>query len=188
MPIYRTPKRGLSYSEGLTEAYASAPDDALIHDTLELIHPGFRNEFDEVVTVRVVNEEEEILATLEADAPVDAGVEVKFLPVRFTIKRPAESDTGGVNEMDLSISNVSRKLMPYLDQVKESRVPIQCIYRPYLQSDTSAPHMNPPLRATLRSVSMTMLVVTAKIGFGNLINRRFPRVDYTPDTHPGLAS
>jgi hypothetical protein len=187
MPIYRAPKRGVSYSEALTEAYASAPEDEVLLDTLEFRHASF-------VTaglpyaVRIVNDHDALLATLEADAPVDAGLEVSFTPCYFDFVRPQESETGATAEVEISINNVARILVPYLDAVKEDRSPIEITWRPYLASDLSGPHILPPLTLYMRSAHVDMSRVTARAGFGNLVNRRFPAIEYNSQTHPGLAA
>lgn len=189
MPIYRTPKKGVSYSEAIAEAYASAPEDVIILHTLEFRHSVFRDPVtNAIVAIRVVNDHKRLLATLEDTAPAEPGTEVAFEPVRFAFKRPSESDSGSTPEIDLTVSNVSRLLIPYLDQAKESREPIQVTYRPYLSNDTAGPHMNPPLTLTLRTVSADLNSVTARAGFGDLSNKRFPKVDYTALKYPGLSA
>lgn len=189
MPIYRTPRRGLSYSEAIAEAYASAPEDIVIIDTLEFRHPTFKDpQTGAVIAIRVVNDHNPLTATLEATAPANASQAVVFQPVRFGFRRPNESDSGSTPEIEITVSNVSRVLIPYLDGAKESREPIHVTYRPYLSNDKTGPHMNPPLTLTLRSVSADMNNVTARAGYGDLINRRFPKVDYTQAKFPGLVA
>lgn len=187
MPIYRTPRRGISYSEALAAAYASAPEDEVVLDTLEFRHPTFI-ENGQPFAIRVVNDYEQLTATLEAGAPMDAGEQVQFNPVRFTFTRPSESESGAVPEVEVTVDNVARHLIPYLDKAKESRVPIELTWRPYLASDLTGPHMNPPLTLTLRSVSCSMTLVTGRAGFNDLTNRRFPAIEYTAAKFPGLSA
>lgn len=187
MPIYRTPKRGVSYSHAIADAYASAPEDVVLLDTLEFRHASF-------VTaglpyaLRVVNDHDKLIACLEDDAPLNAGEYVEFTPCYFTFVRPSESETGATAEVEVRVNNVARTLVPYLDAVKESRDPIEITWRPYLDSDLSGPHMVPPLTLYIRSVTVNMNQVSARAGFGNLVNRRFPAIDYTSQKHPGLAA
>lgn len=188
MPVYLTPKRGLAYSQAIAEAYASAPEDVVILDTLEFRHPSFIDPAtSEVIAIRVVNDHTVLRAALEADAPADPTQYVDFQPVRFGFVRPAESDSAQTPEVQITVSNVSRILIEHLDRAKESRVPIEVTYRPYLSNDLTAPHMSPPLTVTLRSVSCDVTTVTARAGFGDMNNRRFPRIDYTAARFPGLA-
>lgn len=187
MPVYRIPKRGISYSEALAEAYASAPEAGVLLDTLEFRHASF-------VTaglpyaVRVVNDHEELLATLEDDAPLNAGEEVVFSPTRFTITRPSENSGGGTAQLEIAVDNAARVLVPYLDAVKESRDPIMVSWRPYLASDLTAPHILPTLTLSITSVSLNMSQVIAHAGFTNMMNRRFPALEYLSTTHPGLVA
>ena len=64
---------------------------------------------------------------------------------------------------------------------------VQVIYREFLSSDLSAPQNNPPLRMTIMTVSATVFKVTATAGFPDLMNRRFPSLEYDAQTFPGLA-
>lgn len=183
----RPPRRGVTYSEALAAAYASAPEDEIVLDTLEFLHPSFVDENGSPVAVRVVNDHLPLTARLEAGAPLNGGEEVEFKNVYFTFRRPPESESASLPEVELQVDNVARVLIPYLDAAKESRVPITMIWRPYLTSDLSGPHMNPPLSLTLRSVGGDMNRLTARAGFSDLSNRRFPASEYTAKKFPGLT-
>lgn len=187
MPIYRTAKRGISYSEALTAAYASAPTDEVIIDTLEFRHESF-TENGALFAIRIVNDHVKLTAGLEPDAPLDGGATVDFHAVPFELTRPSESESGSTPEIEISVDNAARYLMPHLDKAKDSRVPIEVTWRPYLASDLTAPHMVPPLTLTLRSVTCDMSRVTARAGFGDLTNRRFPAIEYTAKKYPGLVA
>ena len=187
MPIYRTAKRGISYSQALALAYASAPETDVLLDTLEFRHASF-------VTaglpyaVRLVNDHHLLMAFLEADAPLNPGEEVQFNPTRFTLSRPSETDSGSTPELEITVDNASRVLVPYLDASKESLDPILVTWRPYLTSDLSGPHMLPVLTLSITAVSLDMTQVVARAGFGNMANRRFPALEYLGSTHPGLVA
>ncbi len=188
MPVYQNPKRGLAYSEAIAEAYASAPEDTVILDTLEFRHPSFVDPVTgAVIALRVVNDHTVLNAKLEDDAAANPSEFVDFQPVRFGFTRPSESDSAQTPEVQITVSNVSRILIVHLDAAKESRIPIEVTYRPYLSNDLTAPHMVPPLTVTIRSVSCDVNNVTARAGFGDMNNRRFPRVDYTASKFPGLT-
>ena len=129
MPDYRASRKGISYSEALAAAYASAPTDEVILDTLEFRHPAFLDN-GTPFGIRVVNDHSDLTATLEADAPLNPGASVLFYGVYFTFTRPSESDSGSVPEVEITVDNVARHLMQYLDAAKESRVPIEVTWRP----------------------------------------------------------
>ena len=188
MPSMRPPRRGVSYSDALAAAYASAPTDDILFDTIELLHPTFIDENSSTIPVRVVNDHHELLAYLEDDAPLNGGEEVTFSPCYFTFTRPPEAESSSSTpEVELRVDNVSRLLIPYLDRAKESRVPITMIWRPYLLSDLSGPHMNPPLTLSLRNIGGDMTSLVARAGLSDLTNRRFPASDYIGRRFPGLV-
>lgn len=188
MPTYRDPSHGVSFSEALAEAYANAPDDEVILDTLEFRHPDFVDGTGSPTSVFVVNDHTELLAYLEADAPLHGGEQVTFYPVRFTFTRPSESEQGASPEISVMVDNVARLLMPYLDAAKESREAITITWRQYLASDLTAPHIDPPVTLTVNSVSADMSGVSMRAGFADLTNRRFPAREYTARLFPGLTA
>jgi Domain of unknown function (DUF1833) len=189
VPIYRSAKRGVQYSEAIAAAYAAAPEDEVVLDTLEFRHvtfiePGTGEPF----AIRVVNDHQPLLATLEDDAPLDPGAEVTFKAAYFAMVRPPETESGSTPEISITVDNVARELMQYLEAAKETRQPVYVTWRPYLASDTSAPHMLPVLTLTMRSVSCSMSSVTGRAGFGDLTNRRFPSLEYVSKNFPGLSA
>lgn len=187
MPTFRPRRRGIAYSEALAATYASAPEGSIPLHTLEFRHPNFMAA-GQPVAPRVVNDHTLLRAYLEADAPLNPGEEVTFLPVRFRFTKPRETDSGQSPEMQLSVDNVSRVLIPYLDQAKDSPYPILVTWRPYVLEDLSAPHMDPPITLSLRAVTADMMSVTARAGFADLTNRRFPAQEYNSLQFPGLTA
>lgn len=188
MPVMQPPRQGVSYSEALAAAYASAPETDVILDTLEFIHPDVKDEEGNMTAIRVVNDHVHLMATLEADAPLNAGEEVRFLRAYFKMKRPTESDSGSPSDLDLQIDNVAKILTPFIAKVKGSHDPITVIWRPYLAADTSGPHMLPVLTRTITKISADLSSVTAKAGMVNYTNKRFPTSDYTAKKFPGLTA
>ena len=182
------PRQGVSHSEAIAAAYASAPEEDILLDTLEFLHPDVKDEDGNPTGIRVVNDHVHLMATLEADAPVNAGEEVKFLRAYFKVKRPAENDSGNPADLDIQIDNVAKILTPFISKTKESRIPITVIWRPYLLSDTSGPHILPVLTRTITQVSADLSSVTAKAGMVNYTNKRFPASDYTAKKFPGLTA
>ena len=53
-------------SEALREAYASAPSDVVILHTLELRHPSFLDDDGQPIAIRVVRDNQDLTARLEA--------------------------------------------------------------------------------------------------------------------------
>lgn len=184
----RPPRKGVSYSQAIAEAYASAPDDEVVLDTLEFRHPSFLDSDGSPVAVRVVNDSHVLSARLEASAPLNAGQEVEFQPVAFAFRRPSESDSGRPPEVEIRVDNVSKILIPYLDLAVQTSDLITVTWRPYLESDLTGPHMDPVLTLTVFKITADMNSVTATAGFQTLVNRRFPAAEYVAKKFPGLVA
>lgn len=188
MPDYLPPRLGISQSTAYAEAAAFAKAGEPVLLTMAIYHPLITDpNTDDQVAVYVVNDFEPLQATVEADAPLDGGAEVTFRPVPMRIRLPDESSDAPAGTVEIEISNVSRELVPYLDAAAASADPIEIMFRTYLPSDTSAPHETPPLRVQVTGATVTTTAVTLQAGFGDTTNRRFPRLEYTPEDFPCLA-
>lgn len=168
-------------SQALAEAYASAPSAEVILHTLELRHPSFTQ------PLRVVNDHATLTATLEADAPMDAGQPVEFAAFAFRFRLPDVQSTG-MPELEIEIDNVSAEVVAYMDQAANSTELIEVTYRPYLSSDTSAPSMDPPLHLVLHDVEADVFAIRGRASFGDYGNRQFPGQSYDGQTFPGLIA
>lgn len=187
MPTYLPPRAGLSLSQAVAEAYASNPGETVLL-TLELHHSAFRDELNQPTAARVVNDWTPLQATLEDDAPLNAGEEVTFAGVPFRYAKPEQTDSGSPAAVQIEIDNVSRQLTKYLLQAIDSQEPILLIERVYAASDTSAPHEMPPTRMYLTSCTVGVDTVSAQASFGDLTNRKFPRVTYSRAEFVGLSA
>lgn len=168
-------------TQALAEAYASAPTAEVILHTLEFRHPSF------TAPLRVVNDHQDLSATLEADAPEDASTEVTFVAFSFRFRLPDVQKTG-MPEIEIEIDNVSREVLAYIDQAANSDDLIEVTYRPYLASDTSAPQMDPPVTLVLHDVDADVFAIRARASFGDYGNRRFPGEWYDAQRFPGLIA
>lgn len=186
MPTYLPARLGVTYSEAIAESMASATIGDPLLITLEIHNENFRDAQGNPTAARVVNDYRPLRATLEADAPLNAGEEVTFSPVPFRYVAPPQTDGGAPSAVQVEVDNVSQTLTTLLLQAGRSKV--QLIEREYLPSDTSAPHVMPPTRLTLSNVKAGVTTVSAQAGFGNLTNRRFPGNTYTRELFPALAA
>ncbi len=168
-------------TEAIAEAYASAPTSEVILHTLELRHPSFTQ------PLRVVNNHQDLTATLEADAPEDPSTAVTFVAFSFRFKLPDVQKTG-MPEIEIEIDNVSREVLTYIDQAANSADLIEVTYRPYLASDTSAPQMDPPITLVLHDVDADVFAIRGRASFGDYGNRRFPGEWYDAQRFPGLIA
>ena len=172
--------------DAIREAYASAPSDEVILDTLELRHPTFIED-GQPVAIRVVRNHQDIVARIEDDAPMNAGQAMAFKGVAFEL-RLAPIETVAVPEMELAIDNVSTELMKHLDAAVQDPNPIACTYRPYLASDPLTPRMEQPPSFELRDVKASVMRVTGRCRVGMDLQRAFPHPVYTTSAFPGLVN
>jgi hypothetical protein len=171
----------VTLSEAIQEAYASAPADEVIYHTIELLHDGFES------PVRLVRGWQDVNCTLEATAPANPLTEVTFVGMPFDFVKP-EVTANGVPSITIEIDAVTRDLLGALDGVVASGTPLEVIYREFLESDTSAPQNDPPMKLTIIDISATPLRISATATFADLPNRRFPNVLYDSETFPGLVA
>jgi hypothetical protein len=168
-------------SAAIEEAYASAPAGEVILHTLEFRHPSF------TTPLRVVRDRTDHTLTLEASAPIDPSTAVGFVGFAFDLQLP-DVTTGPTPEIIITIDNVSRDILGYMDQAANSADLVEVTYRPYLSTDTSAPQMDPPLTMVVRDIEADVFRITARCGFGDYANRPFPFDVYSLARFPGLVS
>lgn len=168
-------------SQALAEAYASAPSNEVIYHTLEIRHPAFTQ------PIRVVRDQDDLTAILEATAPVDAGIAVTFVGFAFDLIKPEVSPTG-VPQCVIEIDNVSREILANIELAMSGIDPIEVTYREYLASDLLGPQNDPPMTLTLSGITADVFKVRAVASFPDINNRKFPREDYTAERFPGLVA
>lgn len=167
-------------SLALREAYASAPN-VIIYHTLELRHPAFS------APIRVVRDHVNLTATLESSAPVDPSTAVDFIAFNFDFTKPEVSATG-VPQIKIQIDNVDRSIVANIEAALTTTDLVQCTYREFISTDLSAPQNDPPLHCTILTVTADVFRVQCTAGFPNLMNYRFPRLEYDTETFPGLVA
>jgi hypothetical protein len=168
-------------SQALQEAYASAPSAEIVYHTLEIYHPDF------TVPIRVVRDTVDLSATLEASAPRDASTLVTFVAFAFDVV-PPEVQSATMPQCVIEIDNVSREVLAQVELAIGSPDLISVIYRQFLASDLTAPQNDPPLSLTVFSISANVMRIRATCGFGDYVNKRFPREEYTAERFPGLIA
>lgn len=171
----------MDLSPALAEAYASCPADVIELSTLEIYHPTWP------APLRLVRDRQDLTARLEASAPNDPGAEVLFqaFPFDFTLPKRGE----GRQELRVTVDNATRLLMDLIEGMDLAYdQPVRVIYRPYLSTDLTAPHMNPPLRLAVRSIGVDQQRVALSCGYADFANRKFPRRVYRVEEFPGLES
>lgn len=182
MPTYQPPLRGVSFSEALAEAAAIAPISRVVLSTFELWHPTL----DE--PVRIVNDYVPLMATLEADAPRNAGEEVEFLACPVSAARPEESDAAATPEVVITVANVSGIWSSALRRARGSAELWIIIERLYASDDTSGPAVLPPTSLTVTKTSISGTMVSLTASFGDAVNFSVPRATFTSRAYPGLSA
>ncbi|NMV36772.1 DUF1833 family protein [Ralstonia insidiosa] len=176
------------YSQALKEAYAANPSNDIVLNTLEIRHPAFVDAGGSPTAIRVVQGYEDIVATLEASAPLDAGKPVTFVAGAFNFTLPGFKE-GEVPQLQITIDNVSQEVTAHLEQAIGQVAPIEVTYRPYLMSDLSGPQMDPPFNMLLTNVKAELFQVTGTATLNDVHNWGFPggaNGVYTLTRFPGL--
>lgn len=162
-------------SEAIKEAYASAPTNVVILETLEIDHEDLAE------PIRLVRNRENLTFTLE-----DAS-SYEFEGAAFRMALPAAGDNG-VQDLMLAIDNTDQRLTDFVNTVKASIAPVTCTYRPYRSDDLTTPQMDPPLVLYLHDINLNSFEVSARASFADIINRKFPSVLYTRSRFPSLGN
>lgn len=165
----------MSLEQAIKEAYAAAPTDEVIYDTLEFSHPDF------VAPIYVVRGFQNITAGLEG-----GGGDVEFIAFAFDFTLPEVAQTG-TPEFVITMDNVSAEIIANLDLAVASTDRLTVTYRPYLKSDLSAPQMDPPMTLVVDHLEVDVFQVRARAGWGDIMNATFPSELYTTRRFPGLA-
>ena len=173
-------------SEALREAYASAPSDVVILHTLELRHPSFVDDDKQPIAIRVVRDNQDLTARLEAGAPLNAGAMVTFIAMGFDLELPP-IDTAPVPEISITLDNASREIVKHLDAASDSQSKIEVTYRPYLSDDLEGPQMEPPFTLVLTEVSADTSRVTGRARMLDVGNKAFPAETYNSLRFSGLT-
>lgn len=156
------------------EALATAPSDVAVLDTIEISHP------DSPEVYYLAANTEDLDLTLET-----AAVET-FSAAAFRLSLPETSD-GAIQNMTLSLDNTDRRIIDFINIVKESTTPVECRYRPYLSNDLTQPQMDPPLLLHITDITIGLLEIVATATFLNLTNMKFPSELYTRARFPSIG-
>lgn len=165
----------------LVEAYATAPSNVAVLNTLEIRHvslPGgiFR-----------VSNNEDITARLEPVAPATVGVLQVFTAASFKLAMPAVDDSG-LQQTSITLDDIDGLVMDFLQAAKAYRTPVDVIIRPYLANDLlSGPQMDPPLYLSLGTATSQNGTITVPASFVDLINAKFLTELYTRDRFRSLG-
>lgn len=157
----------------LVEAYATAPSNVVILNTLEIRHPMLPGGI-----FRVCNPVS-ITARLEVVPPATEGVLQVFTAAAFEMAMPSVDDSG-LQQTSITLDDIDGLVMDFLTAAKAYRTPVQVIIRPYLSNDLlSGPQLDPPLYLSLGTAVAQNGTVTMPASFVDLINAKFLTELYT---------
>jgi len=163
-----------SLTDAIKEAYAVAPANQVILDTLEIRQTGVQN------PIYLVKSRRALVANDEN------GVERTFEPCSFQFSLPPSNEEG-FQSLNVAVDNVGRRLKDFIELAKSNQVPVEAIYRPYLSDNLSQPHMIPPLVLYLKDLKVTAMQVTGRATFMDVVNKKFPSHLYTRERFPSLG-
>ena len=173
-------------SDAAKEAYALAPDDEIVIDTLEIRHPTFIDDDGNLDSIWLTTNQADILALLEADAEVKGGQMVTFrsFGFRFTLPRV---EPGSGPEMEISVDSTDRRIIEALDRAATDARQIVMCYRPYLSNVLDeGPQMIPPPSFVLSQAAAKGLTTRGRARVAIDLGGAFPRYVYTATEYPGL--
>jgi hypothetical protein len=174
-------------TEALAEVYASNPQGEVVLTTLELRHSSFIDEAGNPAPIRVVADYNHLVATLERDAPLNAGQNVTFTAVAFQFALPSMEE-GQAPQIDIVIDGASAEIIGHLESAVTQTEKIECTHRRFLASNPAAgPHDEEPLTLYIASAKATLTRVTATAALTDINNSPFPSDVYSPDVFPGLV-
>lgn len=164
-----------SLTAAIKEAYASAPSDEVILETIALVHSAL------AAPVYLVRDRVDLIADLETSETVT------FKASSFRLTKPPAGDNG-IAPLSLSIDNVDRSITDFVNTVKKSTEPVQVYYRAYLASDLTQPQTNPPLVLSLSDISLNVFEASGRATFADIVNKKAPSEYYTRSRFPSLGS
>lgn len=175
MPLTRN---GVTFTQALLEA-ATIGDGTKL-DALELYHP-------DAGYLRFTNNNEDLLATLEADAPDSGGMQVVFKACPIKITPPEESDTASNPDIEIQLDNLSGVVSDMLAKTRGSLTPWLLTNRVYLAEDTSAPAQLPPFVVEVRSIQYDSTTSALTCNYGDPGNVAVPATTFNRIQYPTLT-
>lgn len=173
-------RHGVTLKEAVQEAAAIAPINRAILLAYELWHPTLAE------PIRFVDDKAPLTATLEIDAPRNAGEEVIFVACPLKTTHPEESDSAASPNVTMSRADVAGVLKIALDAARESLEPWELIERVYASDNTSGPVQLPPQKLELMSANLAGAAGELTAGFDDDLNVSIPRITFKRSEYPGL--
>lgn len=163
-----------SLSDAIKEAFTLAPSNVVIYDTLEIRQEGVQG------PIFLVKARRELVAQDEN------GDQRIFEPSGFQFTLPPSTEEG-FQSLNVAIDNIGLRVTNFVKAAQSERVPVKMVYRPYVSTNLTQPHMDPPLILYLKDIQMTHVQVTGRATFMDIVNKKFPSILYTRKLFPVLG-
>jgi hypothetical protein len=149
--------------------------------TIEIHHPDLD------MVYRFVQDNVDLIATLESTAPRDAGATVTFSAAAIEIVEPAES-TDSEQNLQVNIGTLDDKMHQIMDQItgKGFLTQVDLVYRKYYSIDLSEPIVN-PLYLFINQPSFDGLTAASFDATDTDLSLKRAGTIYTLEDFPGLA-
>lgn len=163
-----------SLTDAIREAYAICPTTKTVINTLEIRQTGVQSAI--------------FLSQTRAGITAfdENGDEHVFVACGFQFTLPP-SDEDGFKSLTVAVDNINRVASDFIETARQSVVPVEVVYRPYMSDDLTAPAMDPPLILYLKDVQITAFQVVGKCTFMDLVNKKFPSDLYLRSRFPSLG-
>jgi hypothetical protein len=163
-----------AYHDAIKEAFALAPASTVIYHTLQIRQVGVQSSIFLVQSRRSI------------EAADEDGNWHTFEPVGFQFSLPP-SNSEGFQSLNLVIDNIGRRVTDFVEAAQSAVQAVEILYRPYLNTDLTAPQMDPPILLYLKDIEMNDLQVTGRATFMDILNKKFPLDIYTRAKFPALG-
>lgn len=173
-------RKGVTLSQALQEAAASAPLHRVMLYAYELWHPSMSE------PLRFVNDNADLFATLEADAPRDPDTEVEFIAMPVALARPEESDTAANPSVTLERQDVGGVLKEALDAARGRLEPWILIERIYASDETVRPAVLPVATYEISGAELAAMSGAITATYDDDANIAVPRMTFKRSEYPGL--
>ena len=165
----------MSYSEAMKEAMATARSNDPVLDTIEIAHSLAKG------GIFLIKNWEDLMLPLN-----EGGAPIRFRASGMEITLP-EKGPQGIQDLAINISNIGREVSDFLQlALTVPKEPIILRFRPYLKSDLSRPHFDPPLELSLSGVTIDNFQVNGIASVTDFLNRKFLSERYTEERFPAL--
>lgn len=175
-----------TFTEALAEAIALAPAEEVQIDTLEIRHETFVDDFGNPDSIWITTNQEDVLAPIEASAPLKGGQTIRFLSFAFKFKLGRiEPGTGA--ELTIEIDGVDGRIIEALDRAIVEPTKITMVYRVFVSSDLEdGPQRLPPDAYVLNDCETNVAKIVGRARVEIDMNGPFPRHLYTANEYAGL--